>query len=168
MRPGGPSLLMIALLIVCATAARARTGDGEVRLVRTRTGEALRVRRGRLPSPAAINRFLRCPADRKYTLVDPRLVAAAVNAARHFERVEVRIISAFRTARLNAAMRAEGRNVALRSRHVNGQALDLRVPGVPIDRLCRYFRRLRVGGVGCYRRLKFVHIDVGPLRSWSG
>lgn len=137
-------------------------------LVHLHTKETLRVRPDRIPAPTAINRFMRCASDRKYTLMDPRLVLAAVQAARKLQRSKVLIISSFRTSRLNAARRAEGHRVALRSRHIHGQALDIRVPGVSTQRLCAHFRSLRLGGVGCYIPLRFVHIDLGPVRTWDG
>lgn len=99
--------------------------------------------------------------------MDPRLVFMAIQAAYYFGQSRVEIVSAFRTAILNEAMRAENHHVALRSRHINGQALDLRIPSVDTRLLCGYFKSLEVGGVGCYEKLRFVHIDVGPVRFWS-
>lgn len=120
-----------------------------------------------LPSPHEINDFFRCRADQRYTLMDPRLVTLAVAAARAFDQPTVEVLSAFRTRHRNDAMRAAGREVALRSRHMHGQALDLRLPGVSLTRLCLFFLRLTRGGVGCYRERQFVHVDVGPPRSWQ-
>jgi uncharacterized protein YcbK (DUF882 family) len=156
------------LCLLCSLPANLEGRTDTVVLVHAHTHETLKVRSGRLPSPARINRFLRCARDRKYTLMDPRLIAAAVAAARRFKKRRVLVLSAFRTSRLNAELRAEGRNVALRSRHVNGQALDLRIAGTETRDLCRYFVSLELGGVGCYERARFIHIDVGPVRYWEG
>jgi uncharacterized protein YcbK (DUF882 family) len=165
MRPRTRFLLLLISLLFFPGEGSAK--DGAVVLVHARTRETLEVRPGRLASPARINRFLRCAKDRKYTLMDPRLIAAAVSAARRFDKRRVLVLSAFRTSRLNKALRAEGRNVALRSRHINGQALDLRIGGTKTRDLCRYFVSLELGGVGCYERARFVHIDVGPVRYWE-
>lgn len=166
-RPAFTRVMMIVAAALTVPLMGARS-DGPITILNLRTREKLVVRAGRFPAPSVINRFLRCRSDRRYTLVDPRLIQRALVAARVFGMKEIEVISAFRTARMNSSMRARGHNVALRSRHVHGQALDLRIPGVPGARLCRYFRALRLGGVGCYPRLKFIHIDVGPVRTWNG
>jgi len=136
-------------------------------IINSHTGSKLTVT-SHLPSPRTLNRFFRCAHDRRYTLMDPRLMLAAVNAARHFGQTRIVIISAFRTRRLNEEMRTKSHKVALRSRHVHGQALDLRILGVDTAVLCEYLRSVHKGGVGCYPRLRFVHVDVGPVRKWDG
>ncbi len=151
----------IALLPQAATARPAA-----IDLYYPQTGETLRVAVGHLPAPAVLNRFLRSPRDRRYTLMDPRLVAAALQAARQLGAARVIVVSAFRSREINEEMRASSPGVALRSRHLAGQALDLSLPGVPLQTLCEHFRARRLGGVGCYPTLGFVHIDVGPVRSW--
>jgi uncharacterized protein YcbK (DUF882 family) len=158
--------LLLTLILLALDADLASAEPLTVQIVQLQTGETLSLRPGRLPAPSVLNRFLRCAKDRRYTLMDPRLVAAAVAAARTLNASRVEILSAFRTSRLNGTMRAESRQVALRSRHINGQALDLRLPAVSIVALCDHFRALKLGGVGCYPGHHFVHIDVGPVRHW--
>jgi len=158
-------ILLPCLLALQVRASMADSGQG-VQLVNLHTGERLVVRAQRLPAPSVLNRFLRCSIDQKYTFMDPRLVAAALKAAAELGAARVEIVSAFRTNRLNGVMHNESPNVALRSRHLNGQALDLRLTGVDTQTLCEYFQRMRLGGVGCYRGPRFVHIDVGPVRTW--
>ena len=160
-------IVMLCLLLWGSSGAEA--APGRITFVHLRSGERLRVKPEALPSPRRLNRFLRCRGGHKYTLMDPRLVLAAARAAQHFRRPQVSVISAFRSVEVNLALYKRGHKVALRSRHMAGQALDLRIPGVPILSLCRYFRGIKlIGGVGCYRRLRFVHIDVGPRRRWEG
>jgi len=157
---------LFTLIMLLAGGSRA---DQElVEFVNLHSREVLRVPPGRIPAPAALNRFFSCRTDHRYTLMDPRLVVVAMGLAQSFGASRVEIVSAFRTSRLNEAMRAEGKQVALRSRHVHGQALDVRVPGVETATLCEHMRSLKLGGVGCYLRLHFVHIDVGPVRTWNG
>ncbi len=174
-RRAGHGTLVLTCMILCTLLFQLPCKQGRsepqasyVVLINIHTREKLKIPHGKIPSPSVLNRFLRCPADKRYTLMDPRLVLKATEAARAFGTTHVKIISAFRTARLNEAMRAEGHQVALKSRHINGQALDLRFPGVKIQEVCAHFKRVKLGGVGCYKRANFVHIDVGPVRSWSG
>lgn len=157
------------LTALVAASAPAFAGERDVVEVRNlRTRERLMVPAGRIPAPSVLNRFFRSAKDRRYTLMDPRPLMWAIRAARIHGAGQIVIISAFRTSRINEAMRAEGRRVALRSRHVHGQALDIRIPGVPTETLCAHFRKQKLGGVGCYKGVRFIHLDVGPVRTWDG
>jgi hypothetical protein len=46
------------------------------------------------------------------------------------------------------------------SRHVAGEAMDFRIPGVPLTELRDYCHRFTAAGVGYYPRTQFVHLDV--------
>ena len=76
------------------------------------------------------------------------------------------VISGYRSQRTNTLLRARLRGVARHSYHILGQAVDIRVPGLPVSELYRAARSLEGGGVGRYPRSNFVHIDVGPVRTW--
>ncbi|HSF34216.1 MAG TPA: DUF882 domain-containing protein [Candidatus Tectomicrobia bacterium] len=76
------------------------------------------------------------------------------------------IISAYRSPTTNAYLRFKSRGVAEHSLHMDGKAVDLRVPGWAAHTVKRVAVDLRVGGVGYYPRADFVHIDVGPVRYW--
>ena len=52
------------------------------------------------------------------------------------------------------------------SQHINGNAMDIRFPGVPVFRSARPRYSLNMGGVGFYPRSGFVHLDTGPVRYW--
>jgi uncharacterized protein YcbK (DUF882 family) len=56
--------------------------------------------------------------------------------------------------------------VARDSQHMNGNAMDIRFPGVPVFRIRQAARSLQMGGVGFYPRSGFVHLDTGPIRYW--
>ena len=56
--------------------------------------------------------------------------------------------------------------VAAASLHVVGMAIDIRVPGRPLERVRDAARTLRGGGVGYYQASNFVHVDVGRIRYW--
>jgi len=76
------------------------------------------------------------------------------------------IISGYRSPRTNATLASAGSGVATGSLHLQGKAIDIRVPGVPLATLHRTAIELKAGGVGLYRSSDFVHIDVGRVRYW--
>lgn len=76
------------------------------------------------------------------------------------------IISGYRSPKTNAALRAQGRGVAKRSLHMQGRAIDIRVPGRAAETVARAARSLKAGGVGTYSRSNFVHVDTGRVRYW--
>jgi uncharacterized protein YcbK (DUF882 family) len=79
------------------------------------------------------------------------------------------IISGYRSAQTNAMLRERGGSttgVASHSLHMVGQAIDIRVPGVTLPHLRDAAKALKIGGVGFYPALNFVHVDVGRVRYW--
>jgi len=76
------------------------------------------------------------------------------------------IICGYRSPETNASLRLKNSGVALHSLHMTGQAVDIRLPGVPLASLRRAALDLKAGGVGYYPRSGFVHVDVGPVRAW--
>lgn len=76
------------------------------------------------------------------------------------------IISGYRSPTTNAYLRSMSRAVAEHSLHMDGKAVDLRLPGWAAFTVRSVARDLRVGGVGYYARSEFVHVDVGPIRYW--
>lgn len=51
---------------------------------------------------------------------------------------------------------------------MKGQAIDFNLEGVPLSKVHKAAKELRLGGVGYYPKSDFVHIDTGPVRSWRG
>ena len=78
------------------------------------------------------------------------------------------IVSGYRTPQTNAWLRRQlgGRNVAKNSFHMQGKAVDIFVPGVPLHKLRNIALSLKRGGVGYYPKQGFIHVDVGPVRQW--
>ncbi len=79
------------------------------------------------------------------------------------------VISGYRAPATNAMLRQRGgatTGVASHSLHMVGQAIDIRVPGVRLAQLHDAARSLKIGGVGYYPDLDFVHVDVGRVRYW--
>ena len=78
------------------------------------------------------------------------------------------IISGYRDPNTNERLRTtRGGGVAKTSLHMQGRALDIRMPGVPLDELRDAALELKAGGVGYYSSDRFVHIDTGRVRSWG-
>ena len=79
---------------------------------------------------------------------------------------EIHVVCGYRSAQTNASLRRSSRGVAKKSLHMSGQAVDLRIPGVELNRVRRAALAMNAGGVGYYPRSNFVHVDTGPKRHW--
>ena len=49
---------------------------------------------------------------------------------------------------------------------MEGKAIDIRLPGVPLARVREAALDLKLGGVGYYPGSDFVHVDTGRVRTW--
>ncbi|UCH29958.1 MAG: DUF882 domain-containing protein, partial [Myxococcales bacterium] len=65
-----------------------------------------------------------------------------------------------RTIIVVSAFRSENDGANGTSRHAAGEAVDVRVEGVPNEALRDYCLTLRRVGVGYYPRSSFVHVDI--------
>jgi uncharacterized protein YcbK (DUF882 family) len=79
------------------------------------------------------------------------------------------IVCGYRTPESNDFLRSRGPDtgVAEHSQHMLAKAIDIRVPGVTTRTLRNAALALHAGGVGFYPVSQFVHVDVGPVRTWS-
>ena len=112
---------------------------------------------------------LRSMPDSAVTLPHPKLAELLYKVADHFGRShEIVFISGHRSPAYNRLRRKQSKQVARKSRHVTGEAMDLRIDGVTVTALVEYLKQLKAGGVGYYPDSQFVHMDVGPPRSWGG
>jgi len=50
---------------------------------------------------------------------------------------------------------------------MRGQAADIRMPDRDFNQMHRAAMSLSAGGVGRYRRSRFIHLDTGAVRSWG-
>jgi uncharacterized protein YcbK (DUF882 family) len=76
------------------------------------------------------------------------------------------IISGYRSPETNERLRRASSGVAKRSLHTKGQAIDIRLPGYQTAKLRDLCVTLQSGGVGYYPKSDFVHLDIGPVRTW--
>ncbi len=116
----------------------------------------------------ALNRFLRDHYSGDVGVIDPQLFDLLHRVAREFGAAgPFQVISGYRCPVTNATLKAtRGGGVAAHSLHMDGKAIDLRLPGVPLTQLRDAALSLRGGGVGFYQREQFVHVDTGRVRSW--
>jgi uncharacterized protein YcbK (DUF882 family) len=116
----------------------------------------------------SLNRFLRDHYTGEIGTIDPQLfdllhqVQQLVGGTRPFE-----VISGYRCAATNGTLRStRGGGVAKNSLHLQGRAIDVRLPGVALAELRDAAVSLKAGGVGFYPSQQFVHIDTGRVRRW--
>jgi len=99
--------------------------------------------------------------------IDPRLLDLLFALQEKLETDEPFLLtSGYRTPETNARLVAEG--AAVNSLHMQGQAADISLRGRSLGQLHRAALSLRGGGVGYYPAHGFVHVDVGPIRTWGG
>ena len=120
-----------------------------------------------LEALADINNILRDHRTGEVRSIDTRLLDLLDAICKRLQSHQpFHIISGYRSAATNALLRKRGKGVARRSLHLEGKAVDIRLPGCDLSLLCHAAMSLKQGGVGYYRRSKFVHIDVGRVRYW--
>lgn len=116
----------------------------------------------------ALDHFLRDHYTGDVGRMDPRLYELLQRLRRELgSRAAFEIISGYRSPVTNEHLRStRGGGVARRSLHMEGRAVDVRLPGVPLVDLRDAALALKLGGVGHYPREGFVHLDTGPVRRW--
>ena len=116
---------------------------------------------------AHLNYFMRDWRDERQKDIDPDvydiLYALQSELGGHDG---IHLISGYRSPQTNAMLRRRSSGVAKYSKHLDGRAADIRIPGVPLSTLRRKAVALREGGVGYYTSSNFVHVDNGRVRQW--
>lgn len=120
-------------------------------------------------SLADINHLLRDFRTGEVHPIDPRLL----DLLHHLQKTArnerpFQIISGYRSPKTNAQLSAGSSGVARKSLHMQGKAMDIRLPGTSLQELHRIACEARVGGVGLYTRSNFIHVDTGRVRYWGG
>ncbi len=117
---------------------------------------------------AALNNFLRDHYTGEVGTIDPPLFDLLFQTSQELGcREPFQVISGYRCPATNSSLRlAGGGGVARQSLHMEGKAIDVRLPGVALEDLRDAAISLQVGGVGFYAREQFVHLDTGRIRSW--
>jgi uncharacterized protein YcbK (DUF882 family) len=120
---------------------------------------------------SSLNRFLRDHYSGTVGQMDPQLFDLLHGVRRALggqSMAAFEVISGYRCPETNDHLRnSRGGGVAKRSLHMEGKAIDVRIPGVPLAELRDAAMSLQAGGVGYYPREQFVHIDTGRVRNWG-
>ncbi|MEN3275083.1 MAG: hypothetical protein V7631_873 [Massilia sp.] len=155
-----------------AKAAQSAPGERTLRLYNTHTGESLRRvfwAEGQFIPDALqdINKLLRDHRNNKIAPIDPKLLLLVNEVSNKFgDGQQLHIISGYRSPESNAKLAARSNGVARHSMHMDGKAIDIRLPGKNLAQLHKAAMSLRGGGVGYYPDSQFVHMDTGRVRYW--
>jgi uncharacterized protein YcbK (DUF882 family) len=167
--------LMAGALAPAATTPHTPVSEYRLRFYHTHTNERLDIvyRRGDAYLPEALNRldyYLRDYRTGDVHHYDPRLfdVLHELTAELGRPNAEIDVVCGYRSPRTNQMLRSRSvhTGVAEHSLHMQAEAIDIRVPGVPTSQLRDAALELHRGGVGYYRDSDFVHVDVGRVRRW--
>jgi len=146
-----------------------------LRFYHTHTGEWLDVvyRRADQYIPEALDQldhYLRDHRTGGVRHFDPRLfdLLYDLTASLGDSGGEIDVICGYRTPWSNEFLRtrAPRTGVAQHSLHMQAEAIDIRLPGIPTSELRHAALLLHRGGVGYYRSSDFVHVDIGRVRQW--
>jgi uncharacterized protein YcbK (DUF882 family) len=119
-------------------------------------------------SLAEINRVLRDHRTDQVAAIDTDLldllhrVQSTLGTSQPFQ-----VISGYRSPASNQMLAGHSSGVAKGSLHLQGKAIDIRLPGVALADLRQTGLMLKGGGVGYYPKSDFVHLDVGRVRTWG-
>jgi uncharacterized protein YcbK (DUF882 family) len=149
------------------------SGDGMINLVNTKNGESFKGKYRKKDSSynkeaiEAIHNVFGAQYGKPISEISPRLIEFLdFLEDRLSPGAEIAIISGWRSPKYNTNLRKKGRLAAKASLHQYGMAADIKIDGVLSKRVWNYIKRLGFGGAGYYHS-DFVHVDVGPARSWD-
>lgn len=155
-----------------ARAAVAAPHERSLRFYNTHTGETLRTMfwaEGQFIPEALqdINHLLRDHRNDTVGAIDPELMLLLDRVSSQFSNHEViHVISGYRSPETNRMLAETSGGVAKHSMHIEGKAIDVRIPGRELERLHKAALALKSGGVGYYPTSQFVHMDTGRVRHW--
>lgn len=141
-------------------------------LYNTHTGESLKrvfwAEGAFIPeSLAEINKLLRDHRTNDVAPIDPHLLTLLGNITQLVAPTDtLHVISGYRSPRSNQALAGQSNGVAKHSLHMDGKAIDIRMPGRDLAYLRDSALSLKQGGVGFYPSSQFVHVDTGRVRKW--
>ncbi len=155
-----------------AAALAAMPHERSLHMYNTHTGESLHSifwAEGKFIPEAMndINKLLRDHRNNKVSEIDPKLLFLLDQVSNQVGgNSVVHIISGYRSPETNKLLHESTGGVATHSLHIEGKAIDVRIPGRDLATLHKAALHAGGGGVGYYPESQFVHMDTGRLRHW--
>ena len=165
-------LIMVSSTSSAMPATQSADGERELSFFHTHTGERLDIvyfRQGKYAEKALtnVNFFLRDFRTGDVAAIDRNTLDIVYELKRQLNyQGDVHIVSAYRSPKTNEMLRKKGSGVAKKSQHLEGKAIDFRLPGVDTAKLRDLAKAMRRGGVGYYHDSDFIHVDSGRVRYW--
>jgi uncharacterized protein YcbK (DUF882 family) len=117
---------------------------------------------------ATINHILRDHRNNEEHVMDPALMdLLAALHGRLETTAPFEVISGYRSPATNALLHARSSEVAGKSLHMEGKAMDIRVQDRALAAVHNTALAMGLGGVGYYPHSDFVHVDTGRVRQWE-
>jgi uncharacterized protein YcbK (DUF882 family) len=117
---------------------------------------------------AAVNHVMRDFRTGDVHFMDPQLLDLMHALSKTVETAQpFQIISGYRSPKTNAMLHEQSAGVAVNSFHMRGMATDIRLPDVSLSHLHKAALAMQRGGVGYYPESDFIHVDIGPVRTWG-
>lgn len=166
-------MICVALSLFLANAANAYSryfhgGDGTLNIRSGKSGAAFsgpyRDADGNYIKAALdrINRAYGAPSG----MMEPRFIEFLDYLQDAMHGGTISIHSGYRSPTYNTSLRAGGKLAGKASMHQYGMAADIRMKGVPSEKIWHFVRDLGYGGAGYYHGAN-AHVDVGPARFWD-
>ncbi len=116
---------------------------------------------------AEINKVLRDFRNDQICEMDVKLLDLLDNLSNKLEvKGAFNVISGYRSPATNSMLAENSNGVAKGSLHMQGKAIDIRIPGIALKHLRNVAKEMQIGGVGYYASSNFVHVDTGRVRYW--
>lgn len=116
---------------------------------------------------AEVNKVLRDFRTGEVHPIDTDLLDLLADLSRRMDTTQpFHVISGYRSPKTNSMLNGKSSGVATKSLHMQGKAIDIRLPGRRLAEVRDAALTMGRGGVGYYAKSDFVHVDTGRVRRW--
>jgi len=116
-----------------------------------------------------ISYFLRDFRENKTKRIDQKLIFYLAEILEKSKKGKYIVVhSAYRTKKTNNFLKEHGYRTAKRSLHMKAKAIDFHISGYSSYKSYLITKRIKPGGLGYYKKQKFIHMDTGRRRFWFG